>query len=126
MSVYHVYARLTWYAPDQQALLYITLAFSLVLSFLLFPVRKGRALGRVSWPGLAPPARPPARRAWPARGLAARELACVGYLFFTYQYVVNRFPTAHPLFPADKLVGGLAILLVLEGTRPPTRGAPPD
>ncbi len=40
MSVYHVYARLTTYAPDQQALLYITLAFSLVLSFLLWPATR--------------------------------------------------------------------------------------
>ena len=41
MSAYHIYARLTMYAPDQQALLYITLSFSLVLSFLLWPFRKG-------------------------------------------------------------------------------------
>ncbi|MBI4591133.1 MAG: hypothetical protein HY725_20085, partial [Candidatus Rokubacteria bacterium] len=32
MALYHVYARLTWYAPDNLALLVITLAFSLVLS----------------------------------------------------------------------------------------------
>ena len=41
MSAYHVYARLTSYAPDQHALLFITLGFSLVLSFLLWPRRSG-------------------------------------------------------------------------------------
>jgi TRAP transporter 4TM/12TM fusion protein len=102
MSLYHIYARLTWYAPDQQALLYITLAFSLVLSFLLWPARQGRTVDRVPWADL---------------GLAALSLVCVGYLFVNYGYVVNRFPTAHPLFLADKIVGGLAILLVLEATR---------
>ncbi len=35
MSVYPLNARVTTYAPDQHALLFITLGFSLVLSFLL-------------------------------------------------------------------------------------------
>jgi TRAP transporter 4TM/12TM fusion protein len=102
MAVYHVYARLTWYAPDQQALLYITLAFSLVLSFLLFPRRAGLTRDRVPWSDL---------------GLAALSLACLGYMFVNYDYVVNRFPTAHPLAAADKVVGLLGIALVLEATR---------
>ncbi|HSE93680.1 MAG TPA: TRAP transporter permease [Methylomirabilota bacterium] len=102
MSVYHVYARLTWYAPDQQALLFITLAFSLVLSFWLWPRARGGVGDRVPWSDLA---------------LAALSLVCVGYMFVNYEYVVNRFPTAHPLSPADKLIGVLGTLLVLEATR---------
>jgi TRAP transporter 4TM/12TM fusion protein len=102
MSAYHVYARLTVYAPDQQALLLITLAFSLVLSFLLWPRRQAATPDRVPWSDLA---------------LAALSLGCVGYMFANYGYVVNRFPTAHPLSPMDMLVGGTAILLVLEATR---------
>jgi TRAP transporter 4TM/12TM fusion protein len=102
MAAYHVYARLTWYAPDQQALLYITLAFSLALAFLLYPSGRGRTLDRIPWPDLA---------------LAGLSLGSVGYLFVHYDYVVNRFPTAHPLAPADELVGVLGILLVLEATR---------
>jgi TRAP transporter 4TM/12TM fusion protein len=102
MSAYHVYARLTWYAPDQQALLFITLAFSLVLSFLLWPLRKGVTPDRVPWADLF---------------LAALSLVCVGYMFVNYDYVVNRFPTAHPLSPMDMAVGLAAILLVLEATR---------
>ncbi len=102
MSLYHVYARLTWYAPDQQALVFITLAFSLVLAFVLYPLRSGRTPDRVPWADLM---------------LAALSLVCVGYLFRYYDYIVNRFPTAHPLATADKIVGALAILLVLEATR---------
>jgi TRAP transporter 4TM/12TM fusion protein len=102
MSVFHVYARLTVYAPDQHVLLFITLAFSLVLSFLAWPRRSGATQDRVPWPDLA---------------LAAASLACVGYMFANYEYVVNRFPTAHSLSPTDMLVGGVAILLVLEATR---------
>jgi TRAP transporter 4TM/12TM fusion protein len=101
MSVYHIYARLTWYAPDQQALLYVTLAFSLVLSFLLFPARAASS-ERLPWTDLA---------------LAALSLACIAYMFGYYDYVVNRFPTAHPLASMDKVVGVLGILLVLEATR---------
>jgi TRAP transporter 4TM/12TM fusion protein len=102
MSVYHVYARLTTYAPDQHALLFITLAFSLVLSFLLWPRRRGITPDRVPWSDLA---------------LALISLACVGYMFVFYSYVVNRFPTAHPLGPLDMVVGIAAIVLVLEATR---------
>jgi TRAP transporter 4TM/12TM fusion protein len=102
MAVYHVYVRLTVYAPDQQALLFITLAFSLVLSFLLWPLRKGGSPDRVPWADLF---------------LAALSLICVGYMFVNYDYIVNRFPTADALSTVDKLVGVVAILLVLEATR---------
>ncbi len=102
MSVYHVYVRLTVYAPDQHALLFITLGFSLVLSFLLWPRRKDATPDRIPWSDL---------------GLAALSLACVGYMFVNYDYIVNRFPTAHPLTAMDMLVGGVGILLVLEATR---------
>jgi TRAP transporter 4TM/12TM fusion protein len=102
MSAYHVYARLTVYAPDQHALLFITLAFSLVLSFLLWPARKGQTPERVPWSDL---------------GLAALSLGCIGYMFVNYDYIVNRFPTAHPLTAMDMAVGGIGILLVLEATR---------
>ena len=99
MSAFHVYARLTTYAPDQHALLFITLAFSLVLSFLLWPFRDGGTPDRVPWEDLA---------------LAGLSLASVGYMFVNYEYVVNRFPTAHPLSPMDMVVGVTAIVLVLE------------
>ena len=102
MAVYHIYARLTVYAPDQQALLFITLAFSLALSFLMWPARKDATPDRIPWADL---------------GLAALSLACIGYMFVRYDYIVNRFPTAHPLEPADMLVGVVGVLLVLEATR---------
>jgi TRAP transporter 4TM/12TM fusion protein len=102
MALFHVYARLTWYAPDQHALLFLTLAFSLVLAFFLWPRRRGQTPDRVPWSDL---------------GLAALSLGVVGYMFVFYDYVVNRFPTAHPLSAADKAVGVLGILLVLEATR---------
>ena len=87
MSVYHVYARLTNYAPDQHALLFITLAFSLVLSFLLWPRKEGTTPNRIPWADL---------------GFAILSLACVGYMFVKYDYVVTRFPTAHPLSATDR------------------------
>lgn len=102
MSLYHVYARLTTYAPDQHALLFITLTFSLVLSFLLWPARKDATPDRVPWSDLA---------------LAALSIICVGYMFVNYDYIVNRFPTAHPLAAMDMAVGAVGMLLVLEATR---------
>jgi TRAP transporter 4TM/12TM fusion protein len=102
MAAYHVYARLTRYAPDQYALLFITLGFSLVLAFFLYPRRKGTTPDRIPWSDL---------------GLAALSLGCIGYMFALYDYVVNRFPTAHPLTVPDMVVGAIAIVLVLEATR---------
>jgi TRAP transporter 4TM/12TM fusion protein len=102
MALYHVYARLTPAAPDSLVLRVITLAFSLVLSFLLFPARTGRTPDRIPWSDL---------------GLAALSLACLGYVFVYYGYVTTRFPTAHPLSPADMVVGTVATLLVIEATR---------
>ena len=111
MSVYHVYARLTVYAPDQQALLYLTLAFSLVLSFLLWPRSKDVTADRVPWEDLA---------------LAGLSLACIGYMFANYDYIVNRFPTADALTRMDMAVGITATLLVLEATRRTIGGTDPS
>jgi TRAP transporter 4TM/12TM fusion protein len=102
MSLYHVYARLTPAAPDSLALRIITLAFSLVLSFFLFPRRPGATPDRIPWSDLA---------------LAALSLGCVGYLFVHYDYVTMRMPTAEALSRADLIVAALGTLLVLEATR---------
>ncbi|WP_421998917.1 TRAP transporter permease [Reyranella sp.] len=102
MSAYHIYVRLTIYAPDQQALLFITLGFSLVLSFLVWPARGERTKERIPWSDL---------------GLALLSLACVGYMLVRYDYIVNRFPTADSLSTLDMAVGITGMLLVLEATR---------
>ena len=102
MSLYHVYARLTPAAPDSLALRIITLAFSLVLAFLLYPARKAGSPDRIPWTDLA----------W-----AALSLVCMGYLFVRYEYITLRFPTADPLGAMDMAVAGLAVILVLDATR---------
>ena len=102
MSLYHVYARLTPAAPDSLALRIITLAFSLVLAFLVFPRGSGGTPDRIPWTDL---------------GLAALSLLCLGYLFVNYKYVTNRMPTAEPLSSADMVVAALGVVLVLEATR---------
>ena len=102
MSLYHVYARLTPAAPDSLALRIITLAFSLVLAFLLYPARKAGRPDRIPWSDLA----------W-----AALSLVCMGYLFVRYEYITVRFPTADPLGAMDMAVAGLAVILVLDATR---------
>ncbi|MBI4562156.1 MAG: TRAP transporter large permease subunit, partial [Candidatus Rokubacteria bacterium] len=102
MALYHVYARLTWYAPDSLALRAITLAFSLTLAFFLFPRKRGRTMDRIPWADL---------------GLAALSLACVGYVFVYYDYITTRYPTAHPLTRPDMVVAGVTTVIVLEATR---------
>jgi TRAP transporter 4TM/12TM fusion protein len=102
MSLYHVYARLTPAPPDSLALRIITLAFSLVLAFLLFPARKGAPVDRIPWTDLT----------W-----CALSLVCTGYLFVRYEYVNSRFPTADPLSGLDMAIAALAVILVLDATR---------
>ncbi len=102
MSLYHVYARLTTAPPDSLALRIITLAFSLVLAFLLFPARKSGSPARIPWTDLT----------W-----AALSLVCTGYLFVRYEYVNSRYPTADPLSAMDMVVAAAAVILVLEATR---------
>ncbi len=102
MSVYHIYARLTTAAPDSLVFRIMTLAFSMVLAFLLFPSRKGRTPDRIPWGDL---------------GLSAVSLATLGYLLVRYEYVTMRYPTADPLSALDMTVGGVATVLVLEATR---------
>jgi TRAP transporter 4TM/12TM fusion protein len=116
MSLYHVYARLTPAAPDTLVLRIIVLAFCLTLSFLLFPFRSTTPLDEESTridAGTAAPTSIP----WIDLGLAALSIAGCGYLFIYYGYVTERFPTAHPLSPADLVVATLTVALVLEATR---------
>jgi TRAP transporter 4TM/12TM fusion protein len=116
MSLYHVYARLTPAAPDGLVLRMIALAFCLVLSFLLFPFRAAAPLDEQATQLQAAP-EGPAVIPWIDLGLAALSLACMAYFFVYYQYITERFPTAHPLSPLDKVVGTVLVLLVLEATR---------
>ena len=102
MSLYHVYARLTTAPPDSLILRIMTLMFSLVLGFLLFPRATGSPRDRIPWTDLA---------------LAALSLWPLFYLIFNYRYVVDRLPAADPLSLGDKVAAGLAILLVLEAAR---------
>jgi TRAP transporter 4TM/12TM fusion protein len=139
MSLYHVYARLTPYAPDSLALRIIALAFCLTLSFLLFPRKSTTPLDEESTRlpsegGFAPlPNLPPGRVApaepaleprtdaalipWSDLALAGLSIAGLSYLFVYYDYVTTRFPTAHPLTTIDIVVATVVVALVLEATR---------
>jgi TRAP transporter 4TM/12TM fusion protein len=116
MSVYHVYARLTPAAPDGLVLRIIALAFCLALAFLLFPFKSDTPLDEEST-RLETSAAAPTTIPWIDLGLAALSLACLSYMFIYYGYITERFPTAHPLFKMDLVMGTVLVLLVLEATR---------
>jgi TRAP transporter 4TM/12TM fusion protein len=116
MSLYHVYARLTPAAPDTLVLRLIALVFSLTLAFLLFPLKAGAPLDEDST-RLGGGAAVPAAIPWSDLGLAALSVASLSYFFIFYEYITNRFPTAHPLTALDIAVGTVVVLLVLEATR---------
>ena len=116
MSLYHVYARLTPAAPDGLVLRIIALAFCLVLAFVLFPFKSDTPLDEEST-RLETTASAPTTIPWVDLGLAALSLACVAYMFIYYGYITERFPTAHPLFTMDLVMGTVLVVLVLEATR---------
>jgi TRAP transporter 4TM/12TM fusion protein len=116
MSLYHVYARLTPAAPDALVLRFIALAFCLVLAFLLFPLRSTTPLDEESTQ-LAAGELPPSTIPWEDLGLAGLSIACMSYFFIRYDYITQRYPTAHPLERMDFVVGTVLVVLVLEATR---------
>jgi TRAP transporter 4TM/12TM fusion protein len=120
MSLYHVYARLTPAAPDSLVLRIIALAFCLALAFLLFPLKSTTPLDEESTRlpvDAAVADAPPDTIPWIDLGLAGLSVASLSYLFIYYDYITNRFPTAHPLSTIDIVVGTVVVLLVLEATR---------
>ncbi len=102
MAAYHIYARLSPAPPDSFVLRILTLVFSLVLAFWLFPWRPAGVRDRIAWPDLL----------W-----SALSLAVAGFLFVNYRWVSERMPTADPVGATGIAVGVLAILLTLEATR---------
>ena len=116
MSLYFVYARLTPAAPDGLVLRIIALAFCLVLAFLLFPFKTSAPLDE-DGTRLGPQDDAPTTIPWIDLGLAALSLACLAYVFVYYDYITQRFPTAHPLAVMDNVEGTVTVLLVLEATR---------
>ena len=116
MSLYHVYARLTPAAPDALVLRFIALAFCLVLAFFLFPLRATTPLDEEST-RLTTSDAPASAVPWLDLGLAGVSLACMSYFFIRYDYITQRYPTAHPLERMDFVVGTVLVLLVLEATR---------
>jgi TRAP transporter 4TM/12TM fusion protein len=121
MSLYHVYARLTPAAPDSLVLRILALVFCLALAFLLFPFKSTTPLDEESTRLVADEVKasdaPPDTVPWIDLGLAGLSVGCLSYLFIFYDYITNRFPTAHPLSVMDIVVGTVVVLLVLEATR---------
>jgi len=122
MSLYHVYARLTPAAPDGLVLRVFALVFCLVLCFLLYPFKSRGLLdeaGAIAEPDAERDAERPAPTTipWVDLGLSALSLASLTYVFVYYDYITQRFPTAHPLAALDMIVGTVVVLLVLEATR---------
>lgn len=88
-----------WGTVTTQILRLAFLAFTLVLSFLLYPARKKRQLGRVAWFDWL---------------FVLASLLAVGYALWDFEEFIYRaaLPTTW-----DQLFGALLILLVLEATR---------
>jgi TRAP transporter 4TM/12TM fusion protein len=116
MSLYHVYARLTPAAPDTLVLRIIALAFCLALAFLLFPFRSTTPLDEEST-RIDAGAQAPTTIPWVDLILAGTSVAGCAYMFVYYDYITQRFPTAHPLSPMDLVVATVMVVLVLEATR---------
>ncbi|MGH7361741.1 MAG: TRAP transporter permease, partial [Candidatus Methylomirabilales bacterium] len=97
MSVLFLYW--AWGTVTTQILRLVFLAFTLVLSFLLYPARRKTGLGQVAWSDWL---------------LVGASLLAVGYALWDFEEFIYRaaLPTTW-----DQLFGALTILLVLEATR---------
>jgi TRAP transporter 4TM/12TM fusion protein len=101
MSAYHLY---TGYFGAPEALLHrsIHLLFTLILIFSFSPLSKKEGGKKFRW--IDGP-------------LILLTLACIGHLFFNYEYVITRYPYVHPLSSADMFFGIFLTLLLIEGSR---------
>ncbi|MEW6664557.1 MAG: TRAP transporter permease [Thermodesulfobacteriota bacterium] len=102
LAVFHIYTAL-FGSLDALMQRSIHLGMGLILAFLVHPTRrsaKGKGAGRLNF------------------FLIASVILMIGYLFARYEWVtVNRFPLISPVHWYEKILGVLAILLVLEAAR---------
>jgi TRAP transporter 4TM/12TM fusion protein len=102
LAVFHIYTALfgSLDALMQRA---IHLGMGLILTFLVHPLKtstKGRTSRKLDV------------------FLIVAVLFTIGYIFFRYEWItVDRFPLVRPVFWYEKILGLLAILLVLEAAR---------
>jgi TRAP transporter 4TM/12TM fusion protein len=101
MSLYHVHA-IAVSPPEAMVFRTAHLGFALTLVFLLYGWRPRKEGSGPSPVDLA---------------LVSLSLAVVGYILWNYDYITDRTYYVDDLRTADKVLGTLTILLVLEGTR---------
>jgi TRAP transporter 4TM/12TM fusion protein len=98
MSLYHMYAVAV--APPDAVIFRAThLLFALTLVFLLYPLRAGRAWRIVD------------------AALLGAGWAVILYIFFNYDYFINRIIYIDALSAVDRIGAVLAVVVVLEATR---------
>jgi TRAP transporter 4TM/12TM fusion protein len=107
MAAFHFHAVL-FGAPQVFTFRGMHLLFALVLVFLVFPMPRGGAAGRVL-----------------DVGFAALAVVAIGYLIMEQDYLFTRFQGIDPLRPIDRVLGVALVLLVLEGARRTTGTALP-
>ena len=102
MSVFHIYVGVfgSLHSMRQNG---VHLLFSLVLVFLLYPAHKGRK------------GKQPAFYDWV---LVAASIASLGYILLNFEWIAfERFRYVTPVLIAEKVLGVLLVLLILEAAR---------
>lgn len=113
MAAYHVNA-IVFGAPEAILFRATHLIFAVVLIFLLYRARAARTEGPASDEQRAADARLPGL---PDYGLLVLGAAPILYLFWNYDYIVNRIYYIDDLTPMDMTMGVVMTLIVLEATR---------
>jgi TRAP transporter 4TM/12TM fusion protein len=132
MALYHLYVAvppMDWITPKLREIFVgpptdlffrgAHLAFAIVLTFLIF---RRSSLDEESLAAMLPDEREAAiARAGSASIfdylLVAASLFSIGYVFWNYDYLINRILYVDDLHPIDMASGGLLVLLILEATR---------